>query len=154
MSVTLLALILVLCGLVLIIGELFLPTHGVVGLLGLGCFIAAIVVAFFIGQWVGLAALVVGFAAIPAGGWWFAQAWPKSFLGRRMVLSPPTDRPVLPPVKVGEEGVTVSELRPMGMCQFGALRMEASSERGIIPAGQRVRIVGLSRQRPTVRMVS
>jgi membrane-bound ClpP family serine protease len=48
--------------------------------------------------------------------------------------------------------MTVSELRPMGWCEFDGQRLEAMSEHGIVPPGTRITVVALVNQRPTVRV--
>ena len=58
-----------------------------------------------------------------------------------------------PTVRVGQPGVTVSELRPMGVCEFESGRIEAISEHGMIEPGRMVKVVALSGTRPTVRAV-
>jgi len=140
-------------GVVLLVAELFLPTHGLVGVLGIGALVAAVVMCFVVDQWLGVTALVAGLLATPVAGFWFGRLWPKSFLGRRLVLQPEVERIILPPVRLGEQGVTVTELRPGGVCEFGAERLEATSDRGMISAGRRVVVVGLTDRRPTVRAV-
>jgi membrane-bound ClpP family serine protease len=56
-------------------------------------------------------------------------------------------------IPVGQVGVAVTELRPMGECEFEEERMEAISERGIIRPGQSVKVVGARSGRPLVRAV-
>jgi len=53
--------------------------------------------------------------------------------------------------------VVVSQLRPMGICEFASLqgsslRVEAQSEHGIVEPGTTVRVVALVNNRPTVRI--
>jgi membrane-bound ClpP family serine protease len=150
-----LALILIATGVVLLVGETLLPTHGVLGVGGVGCLLAAVFVCSRQNVWVGLA-LLVGMAAMTPLAWAaFVQIWPKTPVGRRLVLPdvPPAEAPA--PVRIGQSGVAISELRPMGMCEFdGGVRLEAISEHGIVPPGATVRVVALTNNRPTVRVVT
>jgi membrane-bound ClpP family serine protease len=143
-------------GIVLLLAELVLPAHGLLGLLGVGMVIAAVVVAFFINMWLGLGSLAVGSAIAPLFGIWMVRIWPRTRLGRMLVLPSHenTPRPLEPlPVQIGQTGVTVSELRPMGTCEFAGQRMEAISELGMIPPGKQIRVVNITNRRPTVRAI-
>jgi len=150
------AIFLAVVGIVLLFAELVLPAHGLVGLLGIGMIIAAVVVAFFINMWLGLGSLAVGSALGPVLGIWLVKVWPRTRLGRVLVL-PSHDnapRPIEPlPVQIGQSGVTISELRPMGTCEFAGQRMEAISELGMIPPGKAIRVVSITNRRPTVRVI-
>ena len=142
-------------GIVLLAGELLLPTHGVLGIAGLACFAGAVGVCFYINRWLGLGVLVASIIASPFI-WNFTLAlWLRSPMGKRMV-PPLIESRVAPlPVSMGDEGVAVSELRPMGEVEFATKRIEAISERGMIRAGQKVRVVSVSGGGlPTVRAIA
>jgi membrane-bound serine protease (ClpP class) len=68
-----------------------------------------------------------------------------------MVLQPVESRLQPPLIRLGAEGVAVSELRPMGTCQFGDERVEVRSDLGIIPAGKKVKVVNIESGRLIVR---
>ena len=148
-----LSLILLAGALVLLVGELLLPTHGVLGFMGLICLAGAIGVTFYINRWLGLGVFLAAVAVSPFAWALGLRVWERSPVGRRVLL-PPADvaRPVIP-VKLGQVGTAFSEMRPMGEVDFDELRMEAISERGIIRAGQRVRVVAVSNGVATVRPV-
>ena len=57
------------------------------------------------------------------------------------------------PIKLGQIGISVNEMRPLGECDFGDQRLEAVSELGIIAPGSKVRVVAIDNGRPTVRAV-
>ena len=57
-------------------------------------------------------------------------------------------------VAVGQTGVSVSELRPMGVCAFGPDRVEASAEHGTIPPGSAVEVIAMVDRRPIVRALT
>jgi membrane-bound serine protease (ClpP class) len=151
-----LAIFLAVVGVVLILAELVLPAHGIVGIAGLASLIAAVVVAFFINVWLGVGSLAVGSAIAPLVGIWLIKVWPRTRLGRQLVLPSPEHepRPLEPlAVQIGQTGITVSELRPMGTCEFAGQRMEAISELGMIPPGKQIRVVNITNRRPTVRAI-
>lgn len=140
-------------GIALLLGELLLPTHGLLGILAGGAIIGSIVTCYRIDFWLGTGVFIVTMIATPFAGAAAVKIWPKTPIGRRVVLPPVVDAIPEPLVQVGQTGVTISELRPMGMCEFEAGRLEAISEHGMIESGQAVKVVGLTNNRPTVRAV-
>ncbi len=138
-------------GVALLLGELLLPTHGLLGILGGGGIAGAIVVCYMIDFWLGTGVLVASTIITPFAGAATVKLWPKSPIGRRVVLPPVIDTVPAPSVRIGQPGVTVSELRPMGVCEFDSGRLEAISEHGMIQPGRPVTVVAMSGNRPTVR---
>jgi membrane-bound ClpP family serine protease len=67
------------------------------------------------------------------------------------VLPPVARIPEAPQVYIGQSGTAVSQLRPMGHCEFADLRIEAQSEYGIIEPGESVKVVAIVNGRPRVR---
>jgi membrane-bound ClpP family serine protease len=144
-------------GVILLIGELLLPTAGLVGLIGVVAIIAAIVVAGMQNVWA--AALLTVALAIATPLLWglWMKIWPRTPIGRRVILPPVDSTPPPPPVTVGQAGVAISQLRPMGICEFASpqgasIRVEAHSEHGMIEPGTTIRVVALVNNRPTVRI--
>jgi len=160
-----LGLILVLCGLtlVLVLAEVILPTHGLLGLLGLACAAGAVGVCFFVNRWLGLGVLLACVVVAPVLAGAFLNIWPRTPLGRRVVLPSTVTVPLPPPVYIGQVGVTRAALRPAGEVEFVGdaatppgepVRVEAVSEFGLIPPGTRVKVVALVEGRPRVRPVA
>ena len=139
-------------GVVLMLAESLLPTHGIVGLLGGVSILVAIIVATRVNPWAGVALLVACVTMIPVAWAGFIHYWPRTPLGRKIVMQPVENPPQQLVVRVGQAGVAVSELRPMGMCEFDGLRVESISEHGIVPPGTSVKVVALTNNRPTVRV--
>ena len=153
MTPTTLILILLACGIVLLVAEMLLPAQGFLGLLGAVALGAAVVTGFRLDSRAGLALLVAVVVATPFAWMLWVKVWPHTPVGRRMILAPVASDLAGAAVAVGQTGVTVSDLRPMGVCAFGTERMEARAERGTIPAGMPVRVVEVTDRRPTVRAV-
>jgi len=147
-------LILIGAGIVLLIGELLLPTHGGLGIAGILALLGAVGVCFYLNRWLGLGVLVAAIIASPFVWNFMIAAWLRTPVGKRIVLAPLESKVSPPPVKPGDVGVTVSELRPMGEVDFGPLRLEAISELGMIPAGSTVRVVAIREGMPAVRIHS
>lgn len=149
-----LAILLALGGVVLLVVETFLPTQGIVGAIGAAALAACVAVCFRVDSRLGFAVVVAMVLAAPFAAIAWVKFWPRTPVGRKMILAPvAADLPAAPAVRVGESGVTVSDLRPMGVCAFGTERVEARAERGTIPAGRQVRVVDVVDRRPTVRPV-
>src|SRR5690349_6285680 len=145
--------LLMVIGVTLLVAEMLLPSHGILGVGAGGCILGAIVVAMRQSAWAGLILLLAVTAMMPFAWVAFVKIWPKTPIGRRIVLPPVQNQPAPPVVRVGQAGVTMSELRPMGMCEFdGGVRVEAHSEHGIVPPGTTVTVVALVNNRPTVRV--
>jgi membrane-bound ClpP family serine protease len=146
-------------GVILLIAEVFLPTHGMLGLMGAAGLVAGVVVCFRINQYLGLASAVGLVCLMPFAAALWVKVWPHTYAGKRLILAPPAagnahaPAPAAETMRVGQVGVVVSELRPGGLCEFGGARVEARCERGTIPAGQRVEVVALVDSRPLVRAV-
>jgi membrane-bound serine protease (ClpP class) len=141
-------------GVVLLIAELLLPTHGVLGVGGLLAMGIGIGACFFINRWLGLSVLLGMMLASPLIGSLAIKIYPRTPIGRRMVLQPPSSTPAPLPIHIGQTGVVASALRPMGECDFGDQRIEVISEQGMIPSGQAVKVVSIVNGRPAVRAVS
>jgi membrane-bound ClpP family serine protease len=135
-------------GLVLIVGELFLPAHGTLGIVGCGAILGAIGIGFHMNQWLGASMLVITLILSPIA----ATVWPR-MVGKRLIL-PTKETLVQPPrVGLGQVGVAVSELRPMGWCEFEDQRHEVRAETNVIRAGKQVKVVSVEMGRLIVREV-
>jgi membrane-bound ClpP family serine protease len=140
-------------GLVLILAELALPTHGVLGFMSLGCILGGIGVCFAIEPWLGGVVLLAAIVLSPVAWAGFVKIWPYTPVGRRILLPPVRESVQGPPVQPGAIGVAISELRPIGQCEFDGQRLEAQSDHGIVAAGAKVKVVNVINRRPTVRQV-
>lgn len=153
-----LAILLFAGGVILLLAEVFLPTHGLLGVMGAIGLIGGVGVCFSINEFLGLGAAVTLVVLMPFATALWVKVWPHTPAGKRLILGPvaPANADASPPVHVGQVGVVVSELRPGGVCEFGPAseRVEARSEAGaVIPAGRRVEVVALVDHRPVVRAV-
>jgi len=142
-------------GIALLVAEAFLPTHGILGVFGALCVVAAVAICFFLDRWLGVvvAGGVVILSPFVAAG--LVAAWKRSPIGRRLILPEIRESTPTPPpaVHIGQVGVTFSELRPMGECDFGEERVEVMSEYGMVSPGTKVKVVSFNNGRATVRAV-
>jgi len=141
-------------GVILLIAELLLPTHGVLGVGGVLAMAIGIGACFYVNRWLGMGVLVGAMLVSPLIGAWAMKIYPRTPIGRRMVLQPPSSAPAPLTIHIGQTGVVVSALRPMGECDFGDERIEVIAEQGMIPPGQSVKVVSIVNGRPAVRAVT
>src|SRR2546427_9000158 len=96
----------------LLIAETLLPAHGALGVLAVGAMVGGIVVCYRISHALGLYVAVGLALAAPFAGAVWVKLWPKTPLGRRLVLGStrsPRDAGAgaerAGPVRIGETGI-------------------------------------------------
>jgi len=150
--------VLLLLGLGLVVAEVFLPSAGLLGLLAAISLVASLYLAYELATitlygWASLETVAV------VGTWFGAlHGLPRTRLGRRVYLRPPTDADLDDPTpgrsvvdEVGRSGRTLTPLRPSGMIDMGGRRVEAMAESGLIAAGELVTVVAVRSGRAIVR---
>ena len=147
---------LLIAGLILIGGEVFVP-GGIIGTMGFLALIAAIVVAFNSSVTAGFYALV-GIAILTGAIiWLWIKFLPKSIFGKRLTLSEDGSTFKAPPAELeallNKEGVALCELRPSGFAQIDGRKVDVLSEGGHIQNGTRVSVVAVDGFRVVVRPV-
>ena len=140
-------------GVFLLAAEVLLPTHGIIGIAGAISILASIAFCFAIDPWIGAGVFAATLAASPFAFALAMRIFPKTPFGRMLILPPVKEEVPAVQVQIGQVGTTVSELRPMGTCEFSGVRVEALSDSGIVAPGQKVQVVNLNNRRPTVRVV-
>jgi membrane-bound ClpP family serine protease len=139
-------------GLLVLTAEIFIPSHGLLTVVGVGFLIAAIVRTFMTaGQTAGIIAVLASMVVLPTIMLLAIKFWPRTPIGRRIAPPNPIVRPTDTSIPVaelssllGRAGRCVSPLRPVGICDFDGRRVSCVSEMGMIDAGSEVRAVGLS----------
>jgi membrane-bound ClpP family serine protease len=136
-------------GMALLIAELFLPAHGLIGLAGLGVLAFGIYETYLVNTVAGHAGLIATLIMLPIGLYISVKTWHRTPIGRR--ISPPnpvlTEKDRLPVEDLrrclGKVGRTITLCRPVGMCVFDGRRVECTSEQGVIEAGVDVKAIRL-----------
>ncbi len=144
-------------GVILLLADFFLPTHGLLTLASFAVLGFALYETFGMSQAAGLTALVLLLVGIPAILATAVKYWHRTWVGRR--ISPPnpvlTEADRLPADElasfVGQTGRSLTLLRPVGMCLFGDKRIECVAETTMIGAGVEVEGVRLSDRTLVVR---
>ncbi len=140
-----LALLLYALGIVLLVIEIFIPSHGVLTIAGLGFLIAGIVMTFRVSDTAGYVAVLLAVVLIPTGIVLTVKYWYVLPVGRRMAPPNPTltekdydfhtdETEAL----VGKTGRAMTTLRPVGSCVFENRRVQCVAEYGVIEKGVKV----------------
>ncbi|MBN1347136.1 MAG: hypothetical protein JXQ73_30875 [Phycisphaerae bacterium] len=154
------ALLLYLIGIAVLVLEIFIPSHGILGVTGVGFWIAGIVYAFRFNGTVGYAAILLSVVLLPTGIALAVKYWYYLPVGRRM--APPN--PQLTEADygfhtdeldalVGKTGRSVTPLRPVGSCDFDGKRIQCVTDWGSIEKGAKVEALKVRGRDVVVREV-
>jgi membrane-bound ClpP family serine protease len=139
--------------LVIAVEVLFVPGTTFVGLVGALLVMMGISIAYTnLGVWYGNVLLLSSVVALGIFLWVSFQfnLWDRFALKESMAESK-VERLGLETLSVGQEGVTVSALRPSGTAEFeGNVRIEVATSGPLVQAGIKIRIVDLSNNKITV----
>jgi membrane-bound ClpP family serine protease len=154
------AYILLVVGLLLLIGEAFVPTSGALFLACSLCLLTGLALVFYYGDaYTGWLTLLGVFVAVPVVGVVALYVWPKTPVGKRL-MRPPADAddtvakmPVLVELEQlrGRFGRALSDLRPAGVAEIDGRRVDVMSEGMLIPGGASVRVIDVRAGRVVVR---
>ena len=143
------AVLLLALGSVLALMEVFFPSAGLLGFLSAAALLAAVGMGFYQNQWVGWSILAVEAVGIPILIVLALRYWPKTAMGRRVLLAAPKSDEVLPddPKKerlktlIGRTGRAKSKLLLSGVVTIDGQTVDATSESMPIEVGQPIRVV-------------
>lgn len=147
-------------GIAAMIIELFVPAGGIIGLVGLGSIIVAVVRTFQTqGSVVGSIFLISAFIAVPTIFILYFKYFPKTFIGKRLILSknqsPETGYASHTDYRYdtlkGETGSTETPLRPAGTIIINGKRYSAVTDGEFIEPGVSVRVIHTEGNRIVVR---
>ncbi len=159
MDIWLWALLLLLLGLILAVLEMFIPSGGILGFLAACSFIGSIVLGFRYSVTYGIVLLLVTLFGAPIVIAVGLSLWPRTPLGRRILLDVPTSEDVLPedPLKktlkglVGQVGTAKTKMLPSGVIVINGRNIDAISEGAPIEPGEAVRVLEVRANRVVVR---
>ena len=155
-SKPLFAVILIAVAMILFFAEVFVPSGGLLGLLAAAALISGIVVLFSFNTTAGVIGLIVSLAALPFLLAFALKIMPNTVIGRMLTLKnppprDPNDDPSVSQATVGATGQAITDLRPVGTCLIDGKRTDCLAERGVIEAGQRVRVIVVDGMQVKVR---
>jgi len=147
-------------GVLLAIAEIFIPSHGVLTLLSVGAFLAAVITAFLMGQTPGFVTLVGALLLTPLLIYVLLRVWPHTPVARRLILSGPSGPPKAgdlahldPKALVGRVGVAKTLLRPSGKMTLDGRLVDCITQGDLVPAGRKVRVLAVEGAKVVVRAV-
>lgn len=154
------AVLLLVLSLLLVAVEMFVPSQGIIGVLAVVAAIAANVLAFYTkGMTVGSLFILATLVLLPSSFGLMIKLWPKTSMGRRVLLDIPSGDEVLPPADprrqlaqlVGRSGRAKTMMLPGGTVEVEGHIYEAVSEGMPIEAGDPVLVTQIRHNRLIVR---
>ncbi|GAB6164626.1 hypothetical protein JCM19992_06260 [Thermostilla marina] len=138
-------------GLALAVLELFFVSHGILSALAVLSLVTAVVMGFMYSTLLGEILLTVSMLGIPGFVVLAIYIWPRTPIGRRVLLPEVSEEAVLPDnprikalrTLVGEVGLTKAQLLPSGPVEINGRTYDALSEGPAIEAGTPVRVVAV-----------
>ena len=158
MSYLALAFLIACFGAILLFGEYFFATGGILLVAAVLCFFAAFAIIGVYGSALELAvASVAGTIGIPIGTYGAVLSWKKVFGGEpsRAAEASIAEMPELAGLETlrGRVGKTISPMRPSGVVDFEGRRIDAMSEGPQFDAGVWVKCVDVKSGKVVVRLV-
>jgi membrane-bound serine protease (ClpP class) len=148
------ALLLLTLGLGLIVAEIFFPSFGLLSVLATAALVGSVAMAFQESSTLGVRFLIAIVVLVPATIVLGFKLFPRSPLGKRMVVSGPTFEATrsdaLAGGLLGQEGVIEADCRPAGMARLDGKRVDVVTRGEWIEAGVRVRVVEVQGNRVVV----
>lgn len=143
------AILLLAVGTGLAVMEIFFPSAGILGFLSAVALLAAVVMAFCHGPVAGILVLLGALIGLPVAIVLGFKYWPRTAMGRRVLLMAPSSEDVLPTDAdteflkslVGRTGRAKTKMLLSGVIAIDGRTVDAVSESTPIEVGQAVRVV-------------
>lgn len=133
-----------------IILEFFVPSAGIIGLIGAGCVVTGIVFTYLnYGAMVGTIFLAACAIIGPAILFLYFKLFPKSFVGKKLILHKEFDtqngfvsgEPGEYIKLIGKEGIVESKLRPVGKITIDDIEYNATTTSDFIDKGRIIKVI-------------
>jgi membrane-bound serine protease (ClpP class) len=145
-----LAILLFVAGFLLIIGEVFIPSGGVLTALSILSFILSFVTAFSVSKLAGIVFVAVAVIAVPLLLSKLLKIFPDTFIGKLLVLRGPKGHNEVATSSeeglkkfLGKRGITKSVLRPSGIAEIDGERIDVVTEGMAVEPNRPVEVVGM-----------
>ena len=142
---------------IILVAEIFIPSHGILTIAGIAFLAVAVVKTFAHGERAGVLAMLAAAIVLPSAMILAVRIWPRTPLGRAIAPHNPvvSTRDLAVDVDAmhgmfGRLGRTLTPLRPVGTCEFDGRRFQCVAEIGMIEAGAPVQVVGIQGNSLTV----
>lgn len=144
----------------LIIAEVFIPSGGILGIFSFLSLAGGVAIFFKHSTVAGITGIIIAVVMIPVVLVLSYRLLPRTRFGKTVLLVPPEvsqgkgipDRDELN-ATLGQTGVVLSDLRPVGTVDFLGKRIECVAETGYIPKDVKVRVINVDGSQVTVRQV-
>ena len=147
-------------GILLAVAEIFVPSHGILTVLSISSFVAAVVVGFLMGTMPGVVTLLAVSVLTPFLIYGLIRVWPHTPVARRLILSGPSNPAKAgdlahldPEALVGRVGIAKTLLRPSGKMMLDGRQVDCITQGDLVPAGRKVKILAVEGARVVVRPV-
>ncbi|HZZ74010.1 MAG TPA: NfeD family protein, partial [Pirellulales bacterium] len=156
MDPTIWASLLLLLGLVLALVEMFVPSGGILGFLSLAAMMGSIIMAFSMGGVrTGFSFVIATAVALPSVLILGFKFWPHTPMGKRIMLSIPSEAQVKPESNLkdllGKVGKAKSVMLLSGSIEIDGRIIDAVSEGMAIDKGEWVQVIDVRANRVVVR---
>jgi len=143
-----------------LLAEVFVPSGGLLSICAFAC-VAGGVIVFFrhstLAGWIGIVIAVIMVPSVLAAAY---RVFPYTRFGKSVILQAPkrdagdaiSDSEELKKLS-GVEGVVITPLRPVGMCDFDGRRVECVCESGYAAKDQKIKVVRVQSTQVTVQII-
>jgi len=145
---------------VLIIAEVFVPSGGLISICALACLLGGVGIFFHHSYTAGWIGIVIALVMIPIVLIIAYRMFPKTRFGKSVTLTPPQRQkgdaiPDTSELKklMDKDGLVLTPLRPVGMCDFSGERVECVAESGYVDKGKKVKVIHVEGTQLTVRVI-
>ncbi len=139
-----LSLLLLGCGILVVVIEMFIPSAGILGIVAAAFLLGGVIVAFLHSLVFGLAVLGGTSLAMPFMFWLLVKVWPMTPLGKAILMNDTIEN-VVPESSteslVGQVGVAKTKMLPSGIVVIDGDQHDAVSEGFAINPGDSVKVV-------------
>jgi len=144
----------------LIVAEVFVPSGGLISICAIACLVGGIVIFFQYSVTAGWVGIGIAAVMIPSVLVIAYRIFPKTRFGKSVTLTPPKRKqgdaiPDTDRLKelLGAEGVVLTTLRPVGMCDISGQRLECVAESGYVHKGKKIKVINVESTQLTVRII-
>ncbi len=153
------AILLYMAALTLAFTDIFVPSGGMLLVLAMAAALGSILFGFQSSQTMGMSMLTLVAASVPTFAILAINIWPRTPIGKRMILHPPQPPTPTQAAKasaldglVGTVVLAESPLLPAGQIKIGHRRINAVAENGMVDVGQKVKVVAVRERNLIVRI--
>ncbi len=141
--------------------DVFVPSGGMLLVLAAAAAVGSILFGFRASMTMGMSMLTVVAASIPILAAFAIRIWPKTPIGKRIILGLPPETPVTPETAktslqdlLGKVVVAEYPLMPAGQLIIDHTHVNALADSGYIEAGERVEVIAVRERNLIVRITT